>query len=319
MTRKKLLYIGACIALAVLLVGVALYFVTWTTDVEINSWNKVKADGFDFSGVRMKLTLRKHNYIFRPAEYEIVDFEGLDREDGFTLSLPEGCRAVSQHDDPSYVITKGYFKGNLADESTECYYAFDIEKGLFISNYANPNPTFYLIGRAEKSLDTAQVMDYFSDFVENGCMPPPSNDSVINLNGTEASLNILNWAVVSADGEVIEMPDMKLKLRVQDYLSENPELEVLSFYVPKESRYKFNLYDGNPVGVHNPNSPYRVYKGVWRDTDSGESETCQYSLSVENGYILTKYADTGNYLIGSAKADCYVKEILKFFSKYTGE
>ena len=37
MTRKKLLYMGACIVLVLLLVGVALYFVTWTTDVEINS------------------------------------------------------------------------------------------------------------------------------------------------------------------------------------------------------------------------------------------------------------------------------------------
>ena len=319
MTRKKLLYIGACITLAVLLVGVALYFVTWTTDVEINNWNNVMPDGLNFSGVQTKLTLRKHNYIFRPAEYEIVEFEGLDREDGFTLSLPEGCRAVSQHSNPSYVIVKGYFKGNMSNEPTECYYAFDIEKGLFISNFANPNPTFYLIGRAEKSLDTDQVMDYFSDFVEDGCMPPIPNGPAISLNGTEASLNILNWAIVSPEGEVIETPELKLRMCVHDYLSENPELEMLSFHVPQDSRYLFYLDGGNPVGIHNPNSRYRVYKGVWRGADSYRSTSCQYSLSVENGYILTKYADTENYLIGSAKADYDVKEILEFFSKYKGK
>ena len=318
MTRKKLLYMGACIVLVLLLVGVALYFVTWTTDVEINNWNKAMPDGTNFSGVQMKLTLRKHNYIFRPAEYEIVDFEGLDREDGFTLSLPEGCRAVSQHANPSYVIVKGYFKGNMSNEPTECYYAFDIEKGLFISNFANPNPTFYLIGRAEKSLDTDQVMDYFSDFVEDGCMPP-SNDAAINLNGTEASLNILNWAIVSPEGEVIETPELKLRMCVHDYLSENPELEVLSFHVPQDDRYVFRLYSGNPVGIHNPNSKYRVYKGFSSDRYSGDGGSCQYFLSAENGYILTKVAETENYLIGSAKADYDVKEILEFFSKYKGK
>ena len=314
MTRKKLLYIGACVALAVLLVGVALYFVTWTTDVEINNWRMVRADGFDLFSQDIKLRLRRHNYIFRPAEYEVLAYESgvLVASE---LSLPEGCRAVSQHDDPSYVITPGYSRDYESNKTSERYFAFSIENGIFIVG----NNTNYLIGRAEKSLDTAQVMDYFSDFIEDGCMPPSSNDSVIDLNGTEAALNIMNWAVVSGDGEVIEMPEMKLKLRVQDYLSENPELEVLSFYMPQESRYKFSLYDGNPVGVHNPNSPYRVYKGTWRDTDSGQSEKCQYSLSVENGYILTKYADTGNYLIGSARADCYAKEILEFFSKYTGK
>ena len=318
MTRKKLLYIGACLVLALLLVGVALYFVTWTTDVEINNWHNAKADGFDFSGVQMKLTLRRHNYIFRPAEYEIVDFEGLDREDGFTLSLPEGCRAVSQHANPSYVITKGYFKGNLADEPTECYFAFNVEKGLFISNYARLYPTFYLVGYSDQYERPIQVTEYFSDFIEDGCMPP-SNDAAINLNGTEASLNILNWAIVSPEGEVMETPELNLKLCVHDYLSENPELEVLSFHVPQDDRYVFRLYSGNPVGIHNPNSKYRVYKGFSSDRYLSEGGSCQYFLSAENGYILTKVAETENYLIGSAKADYDVKEILEFFSKYKGK
>ena len=169
MTRKKLLYMGACIVLVLALVGVALSFVTWTTDVEISHWNHVKASGFDFSYIPMKLTLRKHNYIFRPDEYEIVEFEGLEREDGFTLSLPEDCRAVSQNADPSYVITEGYFKGNLAEEATECYFAFNVEKGIFITG--SSGSALYTVGRADESLTTYQVMDHFSDFVDNGFQP----------------------------------------------------------------------------------------------------------------------------------------------------
>jgi len=315
MTCKKLLYIGACVALAVLLVGVVLYFVTWTTDVEINNWRIVRADGFDLFSQDIRLRLRRHNYILRPAEYEVLAYES-----GVTvaseLSLPEGCRAVSQHDDPSYVITQGYSRSYELNTISELYFAFSMENGVFI---ASGNNTNYLIGYADRSQKPAQILDYFSDFIENGCMPPLPDDSVINLNDTEASLNILNWAVVTPDGELVETPQMKLRLRVQDYLSENPELDVLSFYVPQDSRYVFRLYDGNPVGIHNPNSKYRVYKGFSSDRDSGDGGSCQYYLSVENGYILTKVAETGNYLIGSAKADYDVKEILKFFSKYTGK
>lgn len=309
--RKKLLFTGACIALALLLVGVALYYISWPTDVEIDNWHMTKSDGFDVAGVHMKLTLRRHNYIFRPAEYEILEFDALDRDDGFTLSLPEGCRAVSQHTDPSYVITQGFFKGNMANEPNDCYFAFSIENGLFILNY--PKTSFYLVGYTDQYHRPIQVADYFSDFIDNGCEPPLSTESAININGTETTLRIWNWAVVSADGEVIEEPDMKLNLRIRDYLSENPEFEVLSFDQPQENRYAYTMPNGNPM-VHR--NYYVIIWGAYWDRYLNKDYTSYYALNIKDGLFIAQYLDTEYYLIGFADKNYNPKDILKHFSGF---
>lgn len=171
MTRKKFLYIGVCIALAVLLVGVALYFISWPTDVALNNISTARSNGNALLGyMNATLTLRRHNYIFRPAEYEVLEFDAPEREDSFTVYLPEGCRAVSQHDDPSYVITQGYFKAAASDEAHEVYFAFSIDNGLFIARFPNGSP-LYLVGYTDQYHRPIQVTDYFSDFIDNECQP----------------------------------------------------------------------------------------------------------------------------------------------------
>lgn len=310
MTRKKLLYIGACITLAVLLVGVALYFIPRTTDVVIDKCSQFFPDGKTSVAIDAKIHLRRYDYLFRPSEYEMVEFNAASHIP-FTITLPENCRAVSQNEDPSFVIVQGYYRNKSLGKNYDCYFAISMENGYFIAKF--PNDIYTFVGSAGTNYHPKDVLKYFSAFIDNSYEPSLSTKPAINSNGTEATLKIRNWAVVDADGEIIEKPDMKLDLRIQDYLSSNPEWEVLSFDQPQENRYKYTLPSSNPVkNVYS----YVIIEGAYRDTILNKLYTNYYALSIKDGLFIAKHLDTEYYLIGSTDANYSPKDILSHFSAF---
>ena len=165
---KKILLIGTCIVLALLLVGVALYFVSWTTDVEINNCYEIFPNGITGVPIDVKLHLRRHDYLFRPSKYEILAYEAAEYVQ-FAFALPEGCRSVSQNDDPSFVVVPGYYLDTQNIEANAIYFAISMEKGLFVTRLGNS--TFLLVGSADENYKYIEIVNYFSDFIDNGCQP----------------------------------------------------------------------------------------------------------------------------------------------------
>ena len=139
---RKVLHIGGYIALAVLFVGIALYMFYWHTDLEICNWAVVNADG------------------------EIVD---QPEENRYAYSLPNGDPEIKLRHNLPYAVIWGSYRDRYLDNRYTSYFAISMEKGLFIAKHLDTEN--YLIGSVKADYDAKEILEFFSDFIDNGCKP----------------------------------------------------------------------------------------------------------------------------------------------------
>lgn len=167
-TFRRILLVGGYIALAVLFVGIALHMFYWHTDLEICNWTVVNADGETVETLDMDLYLRKINYLFKESEYQTKAFDQPE-ENQYAYILANGNPVIENRHDWPYVIMWGFYEDKDLNESHTTHFAINMEKGLFIAKHFDTEN--FLIGSTDANYDTKEILEFFSDFIDNGCKP----------------------------------------------------------------------------------------------------------------------------------------------------
>lgn len=165
---RKVLHIGGYIALAVLFVGIALYMFYWHTDLEICNWAVVNADGEIVETQDIDFYLRRKNYLFKEAEYQTKAFDQPE-ENRYAYSLPNGDPEIKLRHNLPYAVIWGSYRDRYLDNRYTSYFAISMEKGLFIAKHLDTEN--YLIGSVKADYDAKEILEFFSDFIDNGCKP----------------------------------------------------------------------------------------------------------------------------------------------------
>lgn len=165
---KKVLRIGGYIVLAVLLIGIVVHVFYWTTDLEICNWAVVNADGEIIETQDMDFYLRIYHYLYKESEYQMKAFDQPE-ENRYVYYLPSGDPEMHLLAKIPYVVVWGFYEDKYLDEDYTSYFAISMEKGLFIAKHFDTEN--YLIGSADADYDTKEILEFFSDFIDNGCKP----------------------------------------------------------------------------------------------------------------------------------------------------
>ena len=165
---KKFLHIVGYIALAVLLIGIVVHMFYWTTDLEIDNWAVVSADGEIIETQDMDFYLRIYHYLYKKSEYQMKAFDQPE-ENRYEYLLPMGDPELQLQGMFPYTVVWGFCRDKHLNKNYTSFFAISMERGLFIAKHFDTE--YYLIGSANADYDTKEILEYFSDFVKKDCDP----------------------------------------------------------------------------------------------------------------------------------------------------
>lgn len=166
---KKFLHIVGYIALAVLLIGIVVHMFYWTTDLEIDNWAVVSADGEIIETQDMDFYLRIYHYLYKKSEYQMKAFDQPE-ENRYEYLLPNGDPELRHHGLFPYTVVCGFYRDKYSNEDYLTYFAISMERGLFIAKH--PDTEYYLIGSADANYSPKDILSHFSAFIDIGCQLP---------------------------------------------------------------------------------------------------------------------------------------------------
>ena len=171
MKISKLIRTLSIVLIIAILIGTALYFIPWPTRIQTEfNCVLIYADGTEKFVGEISVDGWCFDYIFKDTKLDI----DIALPDGYGWDQPENHNDNFLYNElwpifegvPYLVSVSPLLSGSPNLEFDHSFYAFSVDDGKFILwNKSNPDAP-YLVGSNEADCDTADIMEYFSVFIE---------------------------------------------------------------------------------------------------------------------------------------------------------